>query len=151
MKPLVLKSLSKELSADLQEDRSLCVVRALRYYLERTKEIRQSRKRLLIAYKKSYLQDISKNTISGWIKKAIILAYNSSSEEQRTLVGVKAHDVRGMAASLALMKNTSIDAVLEACTWKSHTTFTRFYLKDLTRIQEQMLVLGPVTAALQKV
>ena len=151
MKPLVLKSLSKDLSRDLHEDRCLCVVRALRFYLDRTKSIRKGRTRLFIAFKKGYEQDIAKNTISGWIKKAIVLAYNSSSEEQRTVAGVKAHDVRGVAASLALLRNVSIDAILEACSWRSHSTFTWFYLRDLSRIQEKMLVLGPVVAALQSV
>ena len=151
VKPLTIKSLTKELDTSLLEDRSLCVVRAIRYYLDRTKDVRENRKRLFIAYKKGHTHDICKNTISGWIKKAIILAYEGSSQEQRTVAGVKAHDVRGVASSLALMKNASIDSILEACSWRSHTTFTRFYLKDLTRIQEKLLVLGPVVAALQTV
>ena len=151
MKPLVLKSLSKGLSRDLQQDRSLCVVRAVRFYLDRTKDIRKDRTKLFVAFKKGYKQDIAKNTISGWIKKAVALAYRSSSDEQRLASGVKAHDVRGVAASLALLKNVSVDAILDACSWKHHSTFTRFYLKDLSRVQEDMLVLGPVVAALQTV
>ena len=151
MKPLCLKALSKDLSPDMVEDRSLCVVRAIRFYLDRTKDIRKDRKKLFIAFKKGYEQEICKNTVSSWIKKAIVLAYQSSSEEQRQVQGVKAHDVRGLASSLALMRNVSLEAIMDACSWKAHTTFTKFYLRDLTRIQEKLLVLGPVVSALHTV
>ena len=151
MSPLILKALSKDLPRDSMEDRSLCVVRALRYYLDRSKEFRKDQKKLFVAFKKGYTQEISKNTISSWIKKAIIKAYESTTEDHRRVSGIKAHDVRGVASSLALMKHASIDSILEACSWKNHSTFTRFYLKDLTRIQDDLLVLGPVVAALQLV
>ena len=52
------------------------------------------------------------------------------------LLGVKAHDVRAFAASKAfygcVCVCVSMDQVMQACHWKSHNTFTRFYLKDLT-------------------
>ena len=151
MKPLTLKALTKILSPDLQEDRSLCVVRALKYYLNRTKEDRQGRKRLFVSFKKGYKGDICKNTVSSWLKKTICLAYEKSTSEDRQVVGVRAHDIRAMASSWALLKNASLDDILEACSWKSHTTFTKFYLKDLSQIQGEMLRLGPVVAALQTV
>ena len=148
LKPLVLKALTKILGPDMQEDRSLCVVRAVKFYLSRTEEVRQGRKRLFLAYKKGHTSDISKNTISSWIRKAIILAYEKSGKEDQQLAGVRAHDVRGMASSWALLKNASLNDILQACSWKSHSTFTRFYLKDLTRIQGELLKLGPVNTAL---
>jgi integrase len=146
--PLTLKSLSCQLGRDLKDDRSLCVVRALRFYLDKTKAIRKGRKRLFIAYKKGYTKDIVANTISGWIKRTVLLAYQLATPEQQQLTGVKAHDVRGMAASWALLKNVSLEDILTACSWKSHNTFTSYYLKDLTRIEEDLLKLGPVTTAL---
>ena len=47
-------------------------------------------------------------------------------------LGVKAHDVRAFAASKAFYGGVSMDQILQACHWKSHNTFTFFYLKDLS-------------------
>ena len=45
---------------------------------------------------------------------------------------VKAHDERAFAASRAFHGGgVSLDQILLACHWKSHNTFTQFYLKDL--------------------
>jgi hypothetical protein len=148
LKPLILKALTKVVSTDLQEDRSLCVVRAVRYYLKRTKDVRKGRTRLFIAIKKGYDKDICRNTISGWIKKVILLAYSKASPEVQQIHRVRAHEVRAMAASWAFLKNVSLDAILQACSWRSHTTFTSFYMKDLTRIQGDLLKLAPFVSAL---
>ena len=45
-------------------------------------------------------------------------------------LGVKAHDV--FAASKAFDGGVSTDQILQVCHWKSHNTFTSFYLKDLS-------------------
>ena len=47
------------------------------------------------------------------------------------LIGVKAHDVRDFVASKAFYGGISIDQIMQACHWKSHNTFTKFYLRDL--------------------
>lgn len=148
MEPLTLQALGRTLSSDLKEDKTLCVVRAVRKYLERTKDIRGDRERLFISFKEGHKGDICANTVSGWIKKTIVLAYEKSTPEVQQLYRIKAHDVRGMAASWAMVKHASLDSILAACSWKSGTTFTNFYLKDMTRQQGDMLKLGPVVAAL---
>ena len=48
------------------------------------------------------------------------------------LVGVKTHNVRAFVASKAFYGGISMDQIMQACHWKSHNTFTRFYLRDLT-------------------
>ena len=48
------------------------------------------------------------------------------------LMGVKAHDVTAFAASKAFYGGASMDQIMQACYWKSHNTFTKFYLKDLS-------------------
>ena len=48
-----------------------------------------------------------------------------------TLHQVKAHDVRAFAASKAFQSGVSLEQILSACHWKSHNTFTQFYLKDV--------------------
>lgn len=148
-KPLTVPALSKNLGPGLEQDKALCPVRALRFYLDRTKEAREGKEKLFISYKKGFKGDISKATISHWIKKAIMLAYSSVSDEDCKVLQVKAHDVRSMAASWARLQNIPLDDILTACTWKSHNTFTQFYLRDLAQIQDDMLKLGPIVAAQQ--
>jgi integrase len=148
--PVTFRALTDFLSPDMEEDTTLCPVRALKLYLARTDKLRTTQKRLFIAFKVGHTQDICKNTVSGWLKKAILAAYSFASEDTRTLHGVKAHEVRAMAASWAFLRNASIESILGACRWKSHSTFSSFYLRDLTSIQDEMLRLGPVVAALHR-
>ena len=147
LKPIVLHSLGETLGPEMDEDLSLCPVRALRMYLDRTAEFRGQQKKLFISFKKGYQKEICKNTISFWIKKTILLAYNQASGDTLRLFGVKAHDVRAMAASWAFTRNIALENILSACQWKTHNTFTHHYLKNLTMIADKMLKLGPVVVA----
>ena len=61
--PVVLPALAPSL------DRSLCLVRALRYYLDRTSDLRQTKELVFVSFKKGFDQDISPATISSWIKQ----------------------------------------------------------------------------------
>ena len=36
---------------------------------------------------------------------------------------------------------------MQACHWKAHNTFTNFYLKDLSWLDDNNMYLGPVVAA----
>ena len=85
----------------MSEDMTLCLVRALRYYLDKTKELRENKHLLFISFKDGFSKDIQRSTISSWLKQTVILVYESSDVESRTLSNVKTHDVRSMAASLA--------------------------------------------------
>ena len=70
-KPLIIPSL-RQLSSDLNSDRTLCPVRALRIYLGRTKELHEGNNRLFISYKSCFKGDIEKATVSSWIKNSVI-------------------------------------------------------------------------------
>ena len=48
-----------------KEDRTLCSVQALRYYLDRTKDLRGSQSLLFISIKKGYTSDIRCATLSS--------------------------------------------------------------------------------------
>ena len=82
-------------------DRSLCPVRALCYYLDRTADLRQNKELVFVSFKKGFDKDISPATISSWIKQTVVLCYELSDQEALTLHQVKAHDVRAFAASKA--------------------------------------------------
>jgi hypothetical protein len=44
--------------------------------------------------------------------------------------------------------STSIEDILQSGSWKRHTTFTDFYLKDLSVLEgEDLIRLGPIVAA----
>lgn len=151
LSPIVIKSLASFLSKDMEEDRRLCPVRALKFYLDRTKDLRWDKKKLFVSFKKGFKGDIAKGTISGWIKKTVLKAYEiaGKKEELLRLHRVKAHDVRALAASWACARMASMESILSAGQWKSHTTFTQFYLRDLTFCRNQMLELGPLSVASQ--
>ena len=79
----------------------------------------------------------------------MILYYELSDQEALTLHQAKAHDVRAFAASKAFQSGVSLKQILSACYWKSHNTFTQFYLKDVAWADSALFHLGPVVAAQQ--
>ena len=98
--PVVIPGLAPTLDRSLKADRSLCPVRALRYYLDRTSDLRQS-KELIFLFKKGFDKEISPATTSSWIKHTVILCYELSDQEVLILHQVEAHDVRAFATSKA--------------------------------------------------
>ena len=147
--PVVIPALAPSLDRSLKSDRSLCPVRALRYYLDRTTDLRQDKELVFVSFKKGFDKDISPATISSWIKQTVILCYELSDHQTHTLHQVKAHDVRAFAASRAFHSGVSLEQILAACHWKSHNTFTQFYLKDVAWADSELYHLGPVVAAQQ--
>ena len=147
--PVVIPALAPTLDRSLKSDRSLCPVRALRYYLDRTSDIRQGKQLVFVSFKKGFDKDISPATISSWIKQTVILCYELSDHQAHTLHQVKAHDVRAFAASKAFQSGVSLEQILSACHWKSHNTFTQFYLKDVAWADSELYHLGLVVAAQQ--
>ena len=147
--PVVIPALAHTLDKSLKGDRSLCPVRALRYYLDRTSDLRRNKELVFVFFKKGFDKDISSATVSSWIKQTVILCYELSDQQALTLHQVKAHDVRAFAASKAFQAGISLEQILSACHWKSHNTFTQFYLKDVAWADSVLFHLGPVVAAQQ--
>ena len=127
----------------------MCPVRALRYYLNRTSNLRQNKELVFVSFKKGFDKYVSPATISSWIKQTVILCCELSDQEALTLHQVKAHDVRTFAASQAFQSGISLEQILSACHWKSHNTFTQFYLKDVAWADTELFHLGPVVAVQQ--
>jgi integrase len=145
-----VKSLTDFVDEQMQEDRSLCPVRALRYYLDKTNNVRRASIRLFISCLAPHAE-ITKATLSAWIKRTVKLAYQLSPDEDRAFAQVRAHDIRGLAASWAFKNSVPLIDVLRAGTWKNHTTFTSFYLKDVTSIQDGLRSLGTLSVAQQRI
>ena len=125
--------------------RLLCPVRAVRHYLESTAAHRPRCERLFVTTGRSK-KEISKTTVSFWLRKTISRAYELSGMEQ-PVPAPRARETRGIAPSLLFKKNFAVDQVLKAGTWRRHTTFTRHYLRDLAHQSLDNFHLGPVVAA----
>ena len=78
-----------------------------------------------------------------------LLPHSNTGTIQETLHQVKAHDVRAFAASKVFQSRVSLEQILAACHWKSHNTFTQFYLKDVAWADSELYHLGPIVAAQQ--
>ena len=129
---VTIPALTTIVDRQFKEDRTLCPVRALRYYLDRTKDLRGSRSLLFISFKKGHTSDIRPAKLSSWLKQTILLCYKQADQQALDLVQVKVHDIRAFAASKAFYGGVSVEKIMQACHWKAHNTFTNFYLKDLT-------------------
>ena len=147
IKPVVIPALTIMLDSSLVEDKSLCPVRALKVYLEKTKSMRKGKALLFVSLREGYSKDITRITISQWIKHTIQTCYQSSDTADQQVTQVRAHDVRAMAASLAFKGGISLEQVLSSCYWKSHNTFTNFYLKDICWENDDIFKLGPIVSA----
>ena len=130
--------------SDLPEGKLLCPVRSLKYYLAKTKALRRGRRRLFISYQPNRESDICANTITIWIKSLLKLIYTKAGEDVSVLTGRSTHAIRAMASSWAFYRSVSLEEIMRACSWKNQSTFSSFYLKNLTAIQDDMHVLGPV-------
>ncbi len=130
-------------------DRSLCPVRAVRYYIDRTAPSRAGRKRLFLPVQTGRLKDLSKNTLSHWVQKVILEAYAEADEEDARLSLRKAsvHELRALSTSLLFHKNFSLASVMDAACWRGHSTFSSFYLRDISTTSEGLMSLGPIVAA----
>ena len=144
--PVTIPAVTTIVDIQFKEDRTLCPVQALRYYLDRTKDLRGSRSLLFISFKKGYTSDIRPATLSSWLKQTILLCYKQADQQAFYLVQVKAHDIRAFVASKAFYGEVLVDQI----TGKLTTHLQFFYLKDLTwSDNDNNMYLGPVVGAQQ--
>ena len=96
-------------------DRKLCPVRALKAYLERTKEpeVRHGRARLFLD-PKTPESDISPVHISIWIKKLVQGAHEHAGVEYLCLAKVSSLFIRKFSASWAVFNNVPFDDIMQA-------------------------------------
>lgn len=126
---VTVRSLSDILARD-DEDRKLCPVRALSYYLARSNPRRKNQRRLFISLNEEYSRDIAAGTVSRWISATIVQAYQSSAQSMSAL-NPRAHEVRALATSAAFQQSVALHQVLAAAFWRSENPFINHYLRDL--------------------
>ena len=131
------KALS-DLAHGLEEGSLLCPVRALRIYLRRTKGLARRSSALFVS-PRIPLRAISKNAMLFFLLDVIIGAGAADLVSESS---VRAHSIRGVATSVAFLRNWSVSKVLEAATWRSNSVFASFYLKDVSYLFEGLWSLG---------
>ena len=77
--------------------------------------------------------DISKATLSRWLKNVIKAAY-ASPEVVSAPNSSRPHEIRAWASSLAWVHNTSMTDILDAAYWFNQGTFIDHYLRDVSRV-----------------
>ena len=102
--PFGIPPLTAEVGRDLP-DRTLCPVRALHFYVERTRcpALRRDRKKLFLPSRETNNREISAATISQWLKSLILMPYALAGESRdlRRTLGIAAHEIRALSTSYA--------------------------------------------------
>ena len=157
----------RDFVGSLPDELLLCPVRTLRLYLSRTASL-PSRPRSCFVSPRAPSRSLSKNALSFFIREVISEDYSSSgrflpsqpaasssapsasapsSSSSRPRSSLRAHGVRGVAASWAFHHNAPLASILEAATWSSPSVFSSFYLSDIQFSSSSGYGLGPVVAA----
>ena len=124
-----------------EPERLLCPVRALGLYIVKSAECAQdnSQEKLFVHFKPT--TQMFTMHFRCWVADTIRLTYENSSESD--LPKIKAHDVRGISASIAFYRNTPLKELCGLIGWKSSNVFVRHYLRDMaadTELQDIPLV-----------
>lgn len=104
-----------------KEDNSLCVASVLKFYINKTKNLRTSDQGKLFITTRHPFSAASKETISRWVKQTMC---NSGIN---TAI-FKPHSTRHASTSKAFLKGVSLDVIRQTAGWsESSNTFARFY------------------------
>ena len=122
-------------------ERLLCPVRALGLYIVKSADRAQNDplEKLFVHFNPE--TQLFTTHFSRWVAETIRLTYENSS--QSDLPKIKAHDVRGISASIAFYRNTPLKELCGLIGWKSSNVFVRHYLRDMaadTELQDIPLV-----------
>ena len=120
-----LTSLMAMVGAD-DEERLLCPVRALRWYLRRTRS--ESHPRQLFLSMKNRECPLSKEIFSFFLRQLIKEAHKDFPEHLGPLLRIRTHDVRSVATSLLWSINRTVSDILEMASWRTQSVFADHYL-----------------------
>ncbi len=134
-----LSALSSESAASSEADAqtSVCPVRALRIYIDRSASFRQSNQLFVCYGGCARGRAVSKQRLSHWIVDAITAAYMNQGLE--CPLHIRGHSTRAMASSWAWSRGMSIQDICVAAGWSSENTFARFYRLDVQSFASQVL------------
>jgi integrase len=142
--PIVIKNLDA-VTID-PDELSLCPVRALQAYDRYARARNPDRDRFFISTR-SGANPVVKATISSWVVRLLRRAHENVSEEDTALSSCSTHEIRALAASLAVQATFSLSDVLSAASWATPTTFATYYMRDVSGVQSGLHVIGPCVIA----
>ena len=102
-----------------------CPVRAIHWYIDKTRTVRGDFQQFFITSKKPY-RPAAKSTIAGWLVDVIV--------HSDAVIGTgipRAHSSRSMSSSWAFAKGISIQEIINTVSWKTESTFIKTYMKDV--------------------
>lgn len=101
-------------------DRRLCVVTALKVYLERTLDVRGAEKKLLLTLRPP-IHAASRDTVRRWVRECLQAAGIDTSM-------FAPHSTRSASTSKAATK-LPLETVLRSAGWTNGSTFAKYYKK----------------------
>ena len=114
--------------------KELCVVRVLKMYLKKTQYVR-SYSLLLLSFARPH-KPISRDTLSRWTLHILSLAGLDTNK-------YKSHSTRGASTSAAKRLGVPINIIMRQASWRSVSSFAKYYNKRLegetAQMQEVML------------
>ena len=124
---IFLPSLSSHSS--VMQDKLWCPVRALKWYVDRSRSLRTSPD-LFISTVAPHSR-VSLSTISRWLVEAI----SSAGSDALISATPRAHDTRGLSTSWALFNGVSVDQITQAAYWANPNSFITCYLRDVVSLE----------------
>lgn len=111
-----------------QEAESLCPVKTIQIYIERTTLLRINNEseitQLIISHKKPH-KPVKAGSISRWIKETL------SDAGVNTAI-FKSHSTRAASTSAASAKGVSVKDIMAMAGWSRSSTFEKYYHKQVT-------------------
>ena len=105
-----------------REKKKLCVVRAIRMYVNKTKKIRTSNQLLLSFIRPN--KPISRDTLARWTVTMLAKAGINTKK-------YASHSTRGAVASKARTLGVSVKTILQCAGWKTSISFAKHYNKKV--------------------
>lgn len=111
----------------------LCPVECLNRFVARSDVYRSSeQKQLIISWQTGSRRDLKPQTISAYIKQAVVLAYSKADPDLLADMKIVPHTTRHVATSLNALRHFSMKDVLQTGSWSSPNTFISHYLQDFS-------------------
>ena len=133
-----------------QDELPLCPLTALCNYMAHTEQFRPNVPSLFVSAGQRKNECPKTPFLSG-TRFVIHRTYASTSDENCSSLRVRVHKVRNVAASLLFKRNCAAHRVLKVGTLSSQSTFSAFYLRDVTHRHMDTFSIGPLVAAQQDV
>ena len=110
------------------DEKCLCVVRAIKEYLARTKDIvPQGTDNFFVSYLKPH-GPVTKDRLAGWVRIVLTRAGIDVS-------AFKAHSVRGASTSKLASLNLPVKAIMAKASWLAESTFRKYYQKEILPVE----------------